>query len=203
MCEKPTEIETEDISAFRAELGRLEAELRNDYEKHERELRRSIEISTSFFDKLSALDAGSIAVAASVIIAMSAQKVSISNSFPGIVHGLVAIVILLWSSLVCTVVHNFLAVHLAALDAKYSEIEFVRTMLRKTLATARQITPEISQSVVDELEKNVHKDPAEQQRKIVRRKQVLYPCVTILGYASIGTFLIAYTLVAFYVRRLW
>src|ERR1035438_10196173 len=91
----------------------LEGELRTAYAEHEKEMRRSIDISAGFFDKLSALDGGSIALAASVIIALTAKPEFASGRAREIVHGLVVIVILLWASLISAVMHNFLAVRIA------------------------------------------------------------------------------------------
>jgi hypothetical protein len=55
-------------------FGPWAAEVIVAYKEYEKELRRSFEISAGFIDKVSALDAGSIALAASVIIAITAKE---------------------------------------------------------------------------------------------------------------------------------
>jgi len=181
----------------------FEGESKTAYAKHEKTLRRSIDISVGFFDKLSALDGGSIALAASVIIALTAKPEFASGRVREIVHGLVVIVILLWASLICAVLHNFLSVRFSAHDAQYSEIDFNRTIIRNTLPIAKQIIPEIDNSVIDQIEKNSQEESAANQKKIVDRKERLFPTVRIVRYISAGAFLVAYTLVVFYLFQLW
>jgi len=149
-----------------------------------RSVRRSLEISAGFFDKLSVLNAGSIAVAASVTIAIIARPDLISSQFRSIVHGLVVIVFLLWASLICAVIRNFLSAIIAVFDAKYSDIEIVRRATRKGLAIARNNVSANDKVVVDQLERDAEKEPFQKQTRIVKRQRILHQCANVLGYAS-------------------
>ena len=64
--------ETRELSP--EQMDRFLAETREPLREREQEKRRSIEISTSFFEKLATLSAGSIAVAASITLATAVRK---------------------------------------------------------------------------------------------------------------------------------
>src|ERR1035438_3003082 len=102
MCDKPTGSNSELFSSWAAELPVA-------FKEVEKESRRSFEISASFFEKLSALDAASIAVAASAIIAIIIKpELNSCLFFQQIVHVLIVIVLLLWASLIFSVLHNYI-----------------------------------------------------------------------------------------------
>jgi hypothetical protein len=131
MCDKPTGSNSELFSSWEAEV--LVA-----YKEVERASRRSLEISASFFEKLSALDSASIAIAASAIIAITVKpELNSSLFFRQIVHVLIVIVLLLWASLIFTVLHNFLFARIAALEASYSGLDFLITNMRSGMAIVR------------------------------------------------------------------
>ena len=121
--------------------NRFEAEVRAAYKEHEKESRRNLEIRTAFCATLSALGAGSIAVAASIGMALTAKPQLLSGSLHATAHGLVVITFFLWVSLVCAVMHNFLVVHIAKLESEYSGHEFVRTIIRRAFAMVRDGGP--------------------------------------------------------------
>jgi drug/metabolite transporter (DMT)-like permease len=85
----------------------------------EEKRRRSLEVSAGFYEKLSALDAGSIAVAVSVGIAL------LGKSGVGSIHShltwLAWIAGLLWLSLVCSIGHNCYFVKISRLEATQTE----------------------------------------------------------------------------------
>jgi hypothetical protein len=172
------------------------------YKEHEKEFRRSVEISTGFYEKLSALDAGSIAAAVSIGIALIVRSQLQPGSLHAIAHWLVVIVFSLWLSLVCAVIHNYAVVDIAKLEAAYSEDEFTRTIVRRSLAMVRGDSAE-HESLIDQLEERAQQEPRQQQQHNVKRRQTQHRCVTILGYFSMGSFLAAYTLVMVCVVRLW
>jgi uncharacterized membrane protein len=181
---------------------RFEAAVKEAYKEHEKEFRRSLKISTSFYEKLLALNAGSIAVAASIGIALIAKPELRSGSLHAIAHWLVVITIFLFVSLVCAVVHNFVVVGIAKSESAYSEDEFVRTIVREALAMVR-VTDSAEIQFLDRLKEKAQEKLILQQQHIVKRRQFLHPCATALGYISMGSFLAAYTLVVVFVVRLW
>jgi hypothetical protein len=199
MCDKSSELNPNMFGPWAAEV--IVA-----YKEYEKELRRSFEISAGFIDKVSALDAGSIALAASVIIAITAKSdlpPYLLCRMHQIVHGLVVIVFLLLVSLVLTVLHHFLVVHIARLDAKYSEIEFPRRMMRSGLAIVRDNAPTNDKALVDQLEKSQDDESFKEQVRIVKKRKFWHKWADAFGYTSTSLFLVAYAAVAFYLLKLW
>jgi ABC-type multidrug transport system fused ATPase/permease subunit len=196
MCDKPPDLNPNIFDSWAAEVPVV-------YTDVEKELRRSFEISTGFIDKISVLDAGSIAVAASVIIAITTRSDLSPCQLRQIVDGLVLIVILFLISLVFTVVHHFLAVRIAKLEAMYSEIDFYRKMIWSCVASIRDVVSENEKVKIDELMKELDVEPIKNQEKIVKKKKLLHKWADIIGNASICLFLVAYIIVTFYVFKLW
>ncbi|MGD0973103.1 MAG: hypothetical protein ABR866_03380 [Candidatus Korobacteraceae bacterium] len=189
------------------------AELQEEYEaasddylkssaEHRNEVRRHLDIRTSFYDKLSALDAASIAVAVSIGIAMIAK----SELRPGSLHAnatwLVGIVVSLWVSLVCAVVHNFVVVSIAKLDSasQKADLDKVGTHLWATkMRVERPADPKADLT----WEQRIEQKQWLRQEKILKRIMLLYRCVPPLAHISIASFLAAYTVVVVCVVRLW
>jgi hypothetical protein len=193
--------ETVEIPAALQE--RFKTNVKEAYKEREKEFRRSLEISTGFYGTISALDAGSIAVAASIGMALIAKPQLLSGSLHAIAHGLVVLTILLWASLVCAVMHNFVVVSIARLESEYSEDEFVRTIMRQSLAMARDASSAENQTYFDQLAGKAQEKPILRQQQIVKRREFLHTCATVLSYISVGSFLAAYLLVVVWVIRLW
>ncbi len=183
--------------------GRFEAGVKEAYKEYDKEARRSLEVRTGFYGTLSALDAGSIAVAASIGMALMAKPQLIAGSLHAIAHGLVVTAVFLWLSLLCAVGHNFLAVEIAKLESAYSHVEFVRTIMRQGFAIAREASSAENHSCVDRLTEEAQEEPIMQQQQIMKRGKFLHPCATVLAYISMGSFLTAYTFVMVCVVRLW
>ena len=59
-----------DVPLSREQMKQFEAGIKEPYKEHEDEKRRSLEISSGFLDKLAALSAGSMAVSASITLAI-------------------------------------------------------------------------------------------------------------------------------------
>jgi hypothetical protein len=197
MCDKPTGSNSELFSSWAAELPVA-------FKEVEKESRRSFEISASFFEKLSALDAASIAVAASAIIAIIIKpELNSCLFFQQIVHVLIVIVLLLWASLIFSVLHNYIFARIAALDASYSGLEFLITRMRTGMAIVRDNATSNEQIKVDKLEKEMVEGSLKSQKRIVKWTQILHPCMKFLGYFSVLMFLAAYTIAAIYLSRLW
>jgi hypothetical protein len=191
--------ETVEIPAAQQETFKTEVQAA--YKEHEEESRRSLGISTGFYEKLSVLDAGSIAVSASIGIALIAKPQLQSSSLHAATRWLAVITISLWLSLVCAVLHNFVAVAIAKLESAYSHVELVRTIIRRGLATLNT-NPALIQPL-GQVGAAAQEEPILQQQQIMKRRLFLNPCLTALGYASMGSFVAAYTLVMVCVVRLW
>jgi hypothetical protein len=101
----------------REQSERLLKVIEEHHKVQEDDNRRSLGISTGFFEKLATLDAGSIAVSASIIVAIL-LKPELRESTRGIVDEIVVVVLLLWTSLFSSIVHNFVAVRVANLGTR-------------------------------------------------------------------------------------
>lgn len=166
------------------------------FAEHTKEVRRSFEIGAGFYDKLAALSAGSIAIAASVGVSMVVRTGSHSQSFHRYSLWLAFAISSLWISLIGAVGHNYVMVYIARLDADYSTEDFIRTLLRISLKFAAETQLEIDESTLSQLQEGIHEQPLRNQKRIVARKTGLIPVASTLGYLSISTFLVAYTKVA-------
>lgn len=192
------------ISKIQAEiLSELEPEFKSAVEKHENEARRSFEISSSFYEKLAALNAGSLAIAVSIGIAIVSKPELKSSPLFQYSHWLIVIIICFWVSLVCAAIHNFIVVGIAKLDADYAEIEFVRTIIRRGLAIVKERSSIADQSQIDLLEEKAQEKPLREQQRNVKLKTRLKLLALFMGFTSMGVFLSAYTLVTVCAARLW
>jgi hypothetical protein len=121
-----------DDNAIPPELrAKLEGPWREALERHMNEVRRTFEISTGFYEKLAALDAGSIAIAATVGAAVVAKAGATTPAVLSLTHRLVYIIFALLASLILGVLHNFIVVGIAQFEAKYSELDLIRTLMRE------------------------------------------------------------------------
>lgn len=184
-------------------LAQFEGSWKEPFEKHTEEIRRTFEISTGFYEKLVALDAASIAIAASVGGALIAKAGTPSPELRSVSHWLVWIIVLLWVSLVSGVGHNFVVVGIAQLEAAYSELDFVRTLIHGTITLVKSLYPANDGSTFERALALVEKGPQERQRRIVMYRDFLKKVSPPLGYVSMFGFIGAYTLVAICTWRLW
>ena len=111
----------DNVLADRAKMDELKASTEEVKAKANQELRRSLELSASFYDKLAALSAGSIAVAVSVGGALFAKAAPQSTFLHSNLNWLVAVVSFLWLSLICALGHNGLFIKVARLEAQRAE----------------------------------------------------------------------------------
>lgn len=82
-------------------------------------------VSTAFYDKLAALNAGSIAIAVSVGVTILNKQ-----ELRHLSHGLLGLILCFWLSLLTAIFHNFLLLWSAKLDADYASDEFVKDTLK-------------------------------------------------------------------------
>jgi hypothetical protein len=183
--------------------AQLEGPWKEALERHTDEARRTLQISTGFYEKLVALDAASIAIAASVGGTMIAKAATPNPALPSISHWLVWIILALWLSLICGVAHNFVVVGIAQLEAAYSELDFVRKLMRESLTLATNLYPDLDRSGIERVLTFAEKKPQAAQRRNVTFTRNLQKLSPILGYISMAGFIGAYTLVALCTRWLW
>jgi hypothetical protein len=196
MSDDPIKISPEQLSGIRLAL-----------KEYEGEFRRSIETSTGFFEKLFALDAALMGVAATVVMAIMARSEYPTCPLREAVRGLVVIFNLLGFSLVFAVIHHFLAVHIAANDAAYADVDLTGAGMKETFQIALANTPgvgEVATAQAEVLKGMMHqKLVTEPQKKIVTAKQRKHRYMKISGHISIGAFLLAYFLVAICSWLIW
>jgi hypothetical protein len=186
----------------RERMKKLLDSLKEPYKEHESELRRSIGISSGFVDKLATLSAGSIAVAASILLATVKSGVH-SSETRMVVHDLLIITFLLWASLLIAIFHNFLAAEVAKTDAAISEGQFLDTMMRLSAGVAQEETPSLTDDTMAKVEDMIRSQMSPKQEKHVKSRDRLYLWTKRVGYLSMGSFVIAYTLAIVFLCQLW
>ena len=196
MSDDPIKISPEQLSGIRLAL-----------KEYEGEFRRSIETSTGFFEKLFALDAALMGVAATVVMAIMARSEYPTCPLREAVRGLVVIFNLLGISLLFAVTHHLLAVYIAADDAAYADVDLTGAGMRETFNVALASTPEVGEIAMAQAEvvKGMmhQKLVTEPQKKIVTAKQRKHRRMKISGYISICAFLLACFFLALCSWRIW
>jgi uncharacterized membrane protein (UPF0182 family) len=118
-------------------MNRLLEAMKDPYKGLQQEKRRALEINAEFYEKLSTLNAGSIAIAASIILAIEARSTVIQT----VLHHIFIVVILLSASLLLGILHNLFAAIVAKVEAAYSETDFIGEFMKRSLSSAREATP--------------------------------------------------------------
>jgi hypothetical protein len=176
--------------------------------EYEKDFRRSFELRSSFYDKLSALSAGSIAVAASVGMALIAKPELRSGPFHANVSWLAGITVFLWVSLISAVVHNFIALRITKSEAEYSNakarLEVAQGLIAVRAAQQTRTADEEKRekTLFDAMTEIVHTH-ARKMADLSIRIETAYFRATALGYLAMFSFLTAYTLVVTCSLRLW
>lgn len=192
------------ITISTEQLRKFESGIRLALKERKDEFRRSIETSTGFFDKLFALDAALMGVAATVVMAIVARSEYPTCLLREAVHGIIVIFYLLGFSLLFAVIHHFLAVRIAADDAANAEVDLIGVLVRETFQIALASAPGVESAQAEVVKGMVHpKLVTEPQKKIVTAKQRKHRCMKISGRISIGAFLLAYFLVAICSWLIW
>ena len=192
------------ITISTEQLRKFESGIRLALKERKDEFRRSIETSTGFFDKLFALDAALMGVAATVVMAIMARSEYPTCPLREAVRGLVVIFNLLGFSLVFAVIHHFLAVHIAANDAAYADVDLTGAGMRDTFQIALASAPGVESAQAEVVKGMVHpKLVTEPQKKIVTAKQRKHRCMKISGNISIGAFLLAYIFLVYCSCLIW
>lgn len=189
--------------ASQEQIDRLIQELKEPLKEHEEEKRKSLEINTGFFDKLSALSAGSIAVAASIVLAVVLKSEPRPEWFRTALHEVLTVVGLLWLSLVLAILHNFLATVFVNTEAKLSEAQLVWTMAERVMAIVAETAPAEQSEALRQFKPTFREQFLPRERKLAKRSLALYTIVRVVGYASMLVFVVAFSLVPLYLFRLW
>lgn len=167
---------------------------------HEEERRRSLEVNTGFYDKLAAISAGSIAVVASIVLAVLFKTEPRPVWVRTALHELLIVVLFLWLSLVLAILHNFLVAFLATTQANLSENQFIHTVLERTITDE---APQADGFNTANLEAFLRERSTPKQIKLFTRSRRINKVVSTVGYGSIAVFLIAFSLVPVFLFRLW
>lgn len=167
--------------------------------KSETERRRSLEVRASFHEKLSALDAGSIAVTVSVGIALLGKSDLRFGSLHSHLSWLLWIAGFLWVSLICSVGHNSMFVKVAALEAEQAkDWSNYLGLISAQSGASKEVAEMVTKLIVDTLHERINKTAM----KMHHTDQSVYRAI-VLGKIAVATFLIAYTLVMVAVIHLW
>jgi hypothetical protein len=191
-----------DDAISRERIKKLLDSLKEPYKEHETELRRSIGISSGFFDKLATLSSGSIAVTASILLATVKSGIH-SCETQTTVHDLLIIAFLLWVSLLAAIFHNFLAAQAAKTDAAISENQLLQTMMSLTAGAAQEEVPSLTDETIAKAEDMMRGQISPRQEKHVKNRDRLYQWVKPVGYLSMAAFVVAYTLAIVFLGQLW
>jgi hypothetical protein len=185
-------------------LKNLEPGISQAFKENKDEFNRSIETSTGFFEKLFALDAALMGLVATVIMAIMARSEYPTYQLREALQRLVIIFNLLGFSLIFAVIHHFLAVQIASDDAEYANTNLIGALVKEVLLDDPSNTHEVvatqSKVVVGMVHQKLVTEP---QKKIVKTKHSKHRCMKIIGYISIGLFLLAYIFVAICSWQIW
>jgi hypothetical protein len=196
---------TDKVIADRAKIEKLKAATEDVVTEASQQLRRSLELSASFYEKLAALNAGSIALAVSVGLALFGKAAPHSAFLHSNLNWLVAVAFFLWFSLICAFGHNTLFIKVARLESaraaewsKWVGLINASAMQSITRTGESEIAQTLNTHICDTLHDRIQKAAMNQHRT---EQTILRAGV--LGYVAVGTFLIAYTLVFVCIIRIW
>ena len=186
-----------------AYLKKAEASTDEAKERAAKERRRYFEVRANFYDRLSALDAGSIAVIVSVGIAVFGRLQNSLILIKPYISLLAVVVFLFWLSLICAIGHNFLFVRIASLEAEHADPWSDYLALISVRAQAEAIAySEMSDILQKEFVGSFHGRVQALAMNLHRTNQSITH-IRFLGSTSVAAFSLAYTLVMFCVVRLW
>lgn len=161
---------------------------------------RALDLRASFYEKLIALDAGSIAVAVSVGVALVNRAESSIRAVHPQLSWLLCIAISLALSLACSLAHNSLHVRIAGLEAGRAE-DWAKYM---ALLDVLMLGPknEGTEALWKDFTNNFHQRVMKAAFNLHHTEQSEYRCV-VLGKIAIWTFLFAYLVALIGLVHLW
>jgi hypothetical protein len=164
---------------------------------------RNLEVRNSFYEKLAALGAGSIAVAVSVGIALFGKDESPVGTIHSNLGWLVVIAFFLWVSLICSIIHNYLFVKIVRLEAEKTRIWAGYIGLLNASAMCHLTGSNIGENKVNKIIIDTFDGRIQKDAMNTYRTEILLNRATCLGYIAVSSFLLAYTLVFVCLVRLW
>ena len=189
------------VIADRAKIEELKASTEEVKAKASQELRRSLELRATFYEKLATLNAGSIAVAVSVGVALLGRAAPHSAFLHPNINWLVAIAFFLWFSLICAIGHNALLIKVAGLESEGAK-EWSKWIGLINASTMQSFTGTEDQLLVAHIGDTLHGRIQKAAMNQHRTEQTILRAM-VLGYGAVGAFLIAYTLVFVCIIRIW
>jgi hypothetical protein len=158
---------------------------------------RATVIITAFYDKLAALNAGSIAIAVSVGLTILNKQ-----ELRHLSHGLLCLILCFWFSLLTAILHNFLLLRSAKLDAAYASDEFIKNTFEMMFRRV-QLVPGTDPKEWKQVKGFAQEEPIRKQRITTARKRRCESAATVVAILSISCFFLGYTLVVIGAWRLW
>ena len=186
--------ENQDDNAVRSQI---EASLQDYYAVHRDEVRRSLEISTGYYEKLATFDAGSIAILVTVGLAILNK-----SDLNRLSHGLLIVIVCFWVSLLTAICHNYLLLWSAKLDAAYSKDEFVKHIVKTMLRHPWPIDGLASQ-MLKPIEEASLVDPLNNQKKTTAWKRRCEAIAIGVGIVATASFVFGYSLVVVGAFKIW
>lgn len=201
----PDQSKIDDVVIVRTQIDKFKASTAQAETKADQELRRSLELNSSFYDKLAALNSGSIAVAVTVAVALLATNAPHSAFLHTNIDWLVAIAFFLWSSLICAIGHNAQYVKIARLESERAKgaaawIGLINADLMQTITQGAnsKVAQSLDTMITDQFHDRIQKGAL----NLHRTEQAILRAA-VLGYGAVYGFLIAYTLVFICIIRIW
>ncbi len=187
----------------REQMNRFMEKIKEPFNEAQQQKRRSVEISTGFFEKIAALSAGSTAVLASIILAIANKTDIHTGRAQTVVHDLLRIAFVLGASLICSVLHNFFGTLVARADAAVADSHLLEQIIVKSLPLVQEVTPEVDDATVTQVEEIMRAQMSPKFKGRLRLRTVFYVAATCLGSLSTVAFMAAFVLVIVYLSRLW
>jgi hypothetical protein len=173
---------------------KLESDVTSSQAKHEEKESHFWELRTSFCEKLATLNAGSLAVVASMGAALLSKPIANRHEYIALLG---SIAIMLWFSLVFSVVHNLWMVNLASVAIDIARGEHLLALIQRSLWAKRD-----KQEQLDPFIEGVTMTAREQGDRQARRRKLQRRANLYLGIAVL-MFVAAYTLVLVGIMRMW
>jgi hypothetical protein len=193
----------ENADPRKARIEKLKASADEAKEKSEKEHRRGLEVRASFYDKLSALNAGSIALAVSAGIALLGRPESRIGSLHSNISCLAVIALFLWISLISAIGHNSIFVKITRLEAEQATAWSNYLALISASASAHAGGSPGTGDMVDKVLIDSHRGRVDAAVMNAHRTDLSLNRVMFLGNVAVGSFVLAYTLIFVCVIHLW
>jgi hypothetical protein len=167
-------------------------------DKRNLELKRSLDISTGFYNALAGLSATSIAIGVSAGVAairMESVKLHFEQGADHI--SLICLIVLLWLSLMFAILHNLLVVLRSLFEIRFASAEVVRAILNACYAEVQPPDEEGARREVAKVMDTLHEPLIQRQKLSIGASSWLQNTSTVSGFLAIAAFVSAYSLVVY------